>query len=116
MGLSKISVGGTLKRLEERLGIQLIERTTRSMKLTDAGRRYYQHYGRLKEELKVARRLVKGEAVAEAAPSLQGALKIFAPHTLGQRFLAQRLSAFLVHNAKLSVSLHLGEEPSIVGG
>ena len=42
MGLANSAISRRMKALEERLGVQLIQRTTRTMHLTDDGQQYYQ--------------------------------------------------------------------------
>src|ERR1700733_8100609 len=43
LGIGQPAVSKTVAQLEERLGVQLIVRTTRNLSLTDAGRRYYEN-------------------------------------------------------------------------
>jgi DNA-binding transcriptional LysR family regulator len=42
LGLPNSSVGAKVKRLEEQLGVRLLQRTTRKLSLTDAGRLHYE--------------------------------------------------------------------------
>src|SRR5258705_5959565 len=49
LGLSASGVSRAIARLEARLGIRLFDRTTRSLKLTDAGARFYREVGPLLE-------------------------------------------------------------------
>src|SRR4051812_48122675 len=41
LGVSHSAVSQTLRRLEERLGVALVQRSTRSVRLTEAGKRLY---------------------------------------------------------------------------
>jgi DNA-binding transcriptional LysR family regulator len=45
LGLTPSGVGRAIARLESRVGVRLLERTTRSMALTDEGRRFYEEVG-----------------------------------------------------------------------
>ena len=45
LGLPKATVSRRVARLEDAIGVRLIQRTTRSLSLTDAGRRYYRECG-----------------------------------------------------------------------
>src|SRR6201984_1469065 len=45
LGLTSSGVGRAIARLEARLGVRLLERTTRTMALTDEGRRFYEEVG-----------------------------------------------------------------------
>jgi DNA-binding transcriptional LysR family regulator len=42
LGMSDSGVGRAVSRLEDRIGVRLLDRTTRSMTLTDEGRRFYE--------------------------------------------------------------------------
>jgi DNA-binding transcriptional LysR family regulator len=50
LGLRKSTVSRRVRALEERIGLQLLHRTTRQLRLTDVGERYYQHCARIVTE------------------------------------------------------------------
>jgi DNA-binding transcriptional LysR family regulator len=51
LGLPKSSVSRAVSRLEDDLGVRLLQRTTRKLSLTDAGRTYYEHCARIVSEI-----------------------------------------------------------------
>ena len=79
-----------MQRLEERLGIRLLNRTTRRLSLTEAGAAYYRHCARI---------LAEAEAAEQAASALQreprGTLRISAPDSFGWMHVAPAIPAFL---------------------
>ncbi|MBB6229423.1 DNA-binding transcriptional LysR family regulator [Polymorphobacter multimanifer] len=103
LGLPKSSVSTRVSRLEDRLGARLIERTTRRLRLTDLGQRYFEHAKRVILELEQASAAVKS---FQAAPS--GSLRIAAPTILGQAFLPPIIAAY----AKQFPDVHLFVELS----
>jgi DNA-binding transcriptional LysR family regulator len=50
LGISKSAVSAHVQRLEERLGIRLLNRTTRRLSVTEAGAAYYRHCARILAE------------------------------------------------------------------
>jgi DNA-binding transcriptional LysR family regulator len=74
LGLPGSAVSRRVARLEEQLGFSLLHRTTRSVGLTDAGRRFYEHAGRIPGLVDAA---VRAAESSRAAPS--GLLRITAP-------------------------------------
>jgi molybdenum-dependent DNA-binding transcriptional regulator ModE len=54
LGLPKSSVSRSVARLEESLGVQLLQRTTRAIQLTEAGRLYFEQASRALSELEQA--------------------------------------------------------------
>lgn len=106
-GVSASTLSATLRELEAQLGVRLLNRTTRSVALTDAG-------AALLARLQPA--LVEiGEAVAEARSAQAepaGALRINAPEPAVDLFLAPLLTAFL--KAYPAVRLELTIEASLV--
>ena len=90
--------------LERRLGVRLIERTTRQVRLTEAG-------VRLAERLRSARALI-AEAEQEAstgAAELRGKLRLAFPAAMGRLWLTPMLPEFLIAHPLLSVETHYDE-------
>jgi len=84
--------------LEARLGVRLIERSTRSINLTDAGERFY-------ERLKVAAQILE-EAEQEAgllSKDIVGSLRVSLPGALGRLWLSNIISNFAHAHPRLAV-------------
>jgi DNA-binding transcriptional LysR family regulator len=80
LGLSRSAVSKGIARLEERLGVQLLNRTTRSLGLTDEGRLFYEKCSRALADLKAAElSLVSGRGVPA------GRLRIDLPVVFGRQ-------------------------------
>lgn len=90
LGLSAPATTRTLAALEKRLGAQLIQRTTRRLRFTDAGQRYLEECRRVLQDIQEMERLVSG---AQEAPS--GELHLTAPVLFGQLFVMPILRGFL---------------------
>ena len=82
LNLPKSSVSRGVARLEERLGVRLLQRSTRRVQVTEVGRRYYEYCRRAVQELREADSIVENYL---AQPS--GLLRITAPYILGQALL-----------------------------
>lgn len=88
-GLSTTMVGNHLKALEQRLGVSLLNRTTRRQRLTEFGSAYYQRC------LEVLGLVADSERLAEQTQDEpKGTLRITAPVTFGAERLAPALSEF----------------------
>ena len=90
LGLPKSSVSRSVARLEEELGVQLLQRTTRTVQLTDAGRLYFDESSRALSALDEAR-----ERLSQLDSRPQGAVRITAPVDLGALVLATLASRFV---------------------
>ncbi|MBT6403656.1 MAG: LysR family transcriptional regulator [Rhodospirillaceae bacterium] len=88
--------------LEDRLGIRLLNRTTRALRLTDAGERFVEHARRLLDDIERAERDTLGEASAPA-----GHLTVTASATFGRMVLAPIVTAFLAEHPKVTASVRL---------
>jgi DNA-binding transcriptional LysR family regulator len=96
------SVSRRVKALEQRLGVRLLQRTTRKLSLTDAGEHYFREGRRLLQELDDLE-----QALTAAAREPEGELRIVAPMSFGQRRLAPVVARFAASHRKLRVSLLL---------
>ncbi len=100
--ISKAAVSRSLLDLEQRLGVRLLQRTTRRLSLTDAGRAYFDRGKQLLADLAEADNLVGSDPMRPV-----GLLKVSAPHAFGTRVLADVWGAFLerYQDVKLEVFL-----------
>ena len=106
LGLTKSAVSRRITRLESRLGVQLIQRSTRNLSLTEAGVRYYVHAGEALNHIQIAE-----EEAAQFGTELIGEIRLHAPMSFGVRHVAPLLPDFLARHPKLSIDLHLDDEP-----
>ena len=88
-GVTPAAVSRTVARLEERLGVRLFLRTTRKIRLSEAGQAYYEQCRQALNQLVEAEREVSGQQVT---PS--GLLRISAPTTYGHYRLLPLLPDF----------------------
>ena len=90
LGRSPAAITRMVAFLEEELGVVLLHRTTRSIRLSEAGERYVAAYRRILAELEEADLMVAG---AQAAP--RGLLTVTAPVMFGMRIFRPIIDAFL---------------------
>lgn len=101
-GVTPAIVGRRLDALEARLGVKLMQRTTRRLSLTSEGQAFLEDCQRILDDL----------ANAEAAVSLGGVkasgnLKISAPAGFGRKHVAPLVGDFMAANPELTVNLDL---------
>src|ERR1700761_6432584 len=108
IGLSDSGVSRAISRLETRLGVRLLDRTTRSVALTDEGRRFY-------EEVKPHLNAIEDAAIvaAGAVSAVRGRLKVDIDPFFLPLILAGRLGAFCERYPELAIefisSEHVGD-------
>ena len=102
LAMSPPAVSRSIAALEARLGVRLINRTTRSLALTEPGARFVAHCERLLAEIEAAERDAAGEAT-----SPQGHLQITASVTFGRVALTPGIGRFLAAHPRITVSLTL---------
>lgn len=109
LGLATSSVARLIDSLERRLGAVLLNRSTRSVTLTESGRRYYEHAQQILTELESA----DDEAGAVAADGeLRGVLRIAAPVTFCTRHIAPLLPQMALRYPRLELDIHLSDAVS----
>lgn len=102
LGLTSSSVSKQIARLEERLGAQLLRRTTRRVSLTEAGHLYAERTGRILADVEEAQR-----AVADLDGTPRGTLRISAPTVLGTLRVAPAVLACRARYPELRIDLDL---------
>ena len=100
-GASVTHMSRALARLEARLHTTLLHRTTRSLRLTDTGKMFFETCDRLVEDREDAIDLI----CARDAP--RGELRLTCSQTLGERFVAPLLQKFALAHPEVTVSLDL---------
>lgn len=101
--ISKAAVSKAIARLESRLGARLFERSTRRLRLTEAGEIYLAFSRRALEEAS------DGEAaVTKLNEKPRGTLRVIMPVTLAQSSVAPRLARFLRRYTELRLEIQLG--------
>lgn len=106
LGLPKTTVSRKVQELEERLGVQLLNRTTRRLGLTEAGTVYYEHGSRIARELEEAE-----SAVGQLQSGPRGWLRFSASYSVGVPWIAPLLSEFSRRYPEVRVDMHLSSEP-----
>ncbi|KRP66827.1 LysR family transcriptional regulator [Pseudomonas orientalis] len=104
LGLTPAAASIALKRLEARLGSRLFARSTRSMRLTEEGRRYL-------DSVRVAlAALTEGEqALKQQSQGLTGLLQVAAPSDFGRNVVLGWLDAFKAEHPHIRLQLMLND-------
>ncbi len=102
LNMSKATVSKYVAELESRFGVRLLNRSTRSVSLTDAGALLLERSKPVMEMVE----LTQAE-LHEHASRPTGRLRISAPHGMGQGDLPKLLAQFLGYYPEVSISLHL---------
>lgn len=104
MGLSRSAAGKAIARLEQRLSVRLLHRTTRSLGLTDEGREFY------RRGLQILASVDDAEAsVAGDKGTARGVLRLTAPSAFGRRILLPLVPKFLVAWPEVQVEISFSD-------
>ena len=103
-GIAPAMIGRRLDALETRLGVKLLQRTTRKLALTNEGAAFLEDCQRILGELEEAE-----SAVAERSARASGHLLISAPAGFGRQHVAPLLPSFLAEHRDVSVNLNLND-------
>ena len=102
LGIPKSSASRSVSALEDSLGVRLIERTTRRLRLTEAGREYYERVASALSGLTEAR-----AAVMELQDTPKGTVRMAAPAAWGSWLLAPMIAQFVQTYPEIHIDLSL---------
>jgi DNA-binding transcriptional LysR family regulator len=103
-GIAPAMIGRRLDALEQRLGVKLLQRTTRKLALTDEGAAFLEDCKRILAEMQEAE-----AAVAERSARATGHLVISAPAGFGRQHVAPLLPSFLAEHRDVTANLNLND-------
>ena len=99
MRMSPPSVTRVIAGLENRLGILLLARSTRSLRLTEAGRRYVDDCKRILLDVEEAEELATGSSVRA-----RGNLTVTAPVMFGEQYLIPLITQYLAEHPEVTIN------------
>src|SRR5262249_18605558 len=102
--MSPSAISKAVSRLEERLGARLLNRTTRSLSLTDAGTSYSERCRDALGQLDHAE-----NEVSESRGIPRGKLRVDVPNSLGRRIIVPALPRFIAQYPELSVQMSMND-------
>src|SRR5216683_1345528 len=105
LGMPKTTVSRRIAALERAVGVRLVQRTTRSLNMTDAGRLYYEQSSQALRTIEDA-----NLRLAEARAEPSGTIRISAPVGFGGHFLTSAVFDLLAAYPKTKVELHLTDD------
>ncbi len=98
LGLTKAVVSFNIRKLEEKLGVSLLTRTTRQVAVTDSGERFYHRCLRLLQEAESVFNDVRSDH-----SGLSGVLRITTTHEYGAQVVVPALAAFSTEHPQLRI-------------
>ncbi len=104
-GLSAMMISKYMSQLEKSLGVNLLNRTTRSLHLTEAGENYYHRSKQLLEDLAAL-----DESVVELDRQVKGVLKISVPIDFGGLYMVPAIKAYQAQFPDVRISMSLNNK------
>ena len=104
LGLSRAAASKHVLQLEERLGARLLNRTTRRVSITEAGRSFYEQCRRILAEFEEAER-----SAGELHNEPRGELRVIAPTNFGLTEIGTVITDFLLAFPRLRINLTLND-------
>src|SRR4030081_1327975 len=101
IGSSQSAVSKSVARLEHRLGVRLIQRSTRTLSLTTEGQAYYERVAPL------LRAIDDAEDLVQAASEAKGLLRVSAPQEFGRMLIASWAPEFLARHPGVKLELNV---------
>lgn len=104
LGMSPSAISKAVSRLEERLGARLLNRTTRSLSMTDLGTSFYERCRQALGQLDHAE-----SEVSESRGVPRGRLRVDVPNSLGRRIVVPALPRFIAQYPELNVQMSMND-------
>lgn len=105
-GVEKTRLSRRVAGLEKRLGVRLLHRSTRTMSLTEAGERFYEHCLAVVEGANAAY-----DSLHALKKEPSGSVRLSCPVVVAQSYLVQLLPAYMAAHPKVSVYLEATDRP-----
>ena len=102
LGLPKSRLSRRVAELEERLGVRLLQRTTRKLSLTQAGELYHRHCAAMRDEAVAA-----AEAVEQVQQEPRGVIRVACPITLAQSTVGRVIPLFVARYPQVRVEMRV---------
>ncbi|EJL96545.1 MULTISPECIES: LysR family transcriptional regulator [Pseudomonas] len=106
LGVTPPAVSKRLTALEARLGVRLVNRTTRSMSLTAEGELYFSHAARILTQIDEVEQLI---GASRATP--KGLIRVNASLGFGRRYIGPALAAFFAQYPEVEIQLEISDHP-----
>lgn len=103
--IPRATVSNLIKRLEKRLGVRLLERTTRQVRMTEEGKVYYRRCLHILDDLEEADNAFQGKPA-------KGLLRVNLQGTLAKYFVMPYIQDFVALYP--DISLHIGEDDRLI--
>jgi DNA-binding transcriptional LysR family regulator len=102
LGAPKSKLSRRVAELEARLGVRLLQRTTRKLSLTQAGELYHRHCIAMRDAAEAA-----DEAMQQARTEPHGTIRVACPVTVAQSTIGPLLGIFLARYPQVRVEMHV---------
>jgi DNA-binding transcriptional LysR family regulator len=103
-GIAPAMIGRRLDALEARLGVKLLQRTTRKIVLTNEGAAFLEHCQRILADLENAE-----SSITERSAKASGHLTVSAPAGFGRQHVAPLMPSFLSEHREVTLTLNLND-------
>ncbi len=104
LGMAKSAVSKRLQELENRLGVRLLNRTTRKSSLTEAGENYYERALRITDDVSELNTLT-----SDTHSALQGTISLAAPLSFGVSHLSAAIDSFLKLHPGIKINIDFSD-------
>jgi DNA-binding transcriptional LysR family regulator len=102
LGIPKSKLSRRVAELESRLGVRLLQRTTRKLSLTEAGELYHRHCAAIREEAAAA-----ADALAQVQQAPRGTVRVSCPITLAQSDVGRVIGRFLALHPEVRIEMRV---------